>query len=93
MLKAELKTAPVRILYLAWLRERAGVGGEEIDLPADVATVGALIAWLRARGGGPAAAFDVPKAVRAAVNQVFAGPDAAVRGGDEVAFFPPVTGG
>ena len=93
MLNDELKAAPVRILYLAWLRERAGIGEEQVDLPADVATVGALIAWLRARGGRAATAFDAPKAVRAAVNQVFAGPDADVRGGDEVAFFPPVTGG
>jgi len=55
--------------------------------------VGDLMAWLRARDGGHAAAFVNPRLVRAAVNQVFAGPDTALAPGDEVAFFPPVTGG
>ena len=57
------------------------------------ATVGELVAWLRARSPGHAAAFATGAAVRCAVNQDFAGPDAPVAAGDEVAFFPPVTGG
>jgi sulfur-carrier protein len=83
----------LHLLYFAWLRERVGTAEERIELPAGVATVGALIAWLQARGPGHAAAFAVANRVRCAVNQEFAGPDAAVRPGDEVAFFPPVTGG
>ena len=62
-------------------------------LPAEVASVGALVAWLRARNPGYEAAFANPGLVRAAVNQVFARPDAPVAPGDEIAFFPPVTGG
>ena len=50
-------------------------------------------AWLSARSSGHAAAFAQPKQVRAAVNQDFAGPGDPVGPGDEVAFFPPVTGG
>ena len=84
---------PVRVLYFAWLRERAGMAEESLVLPADVRTVGALLDWLRARGGRSGEAFAAPGAVRAAVNQVFARPEAAVAPGDEVAFFPPVTGG
>jgi molybdopterin synthase sulfur carrier subunit len=85
--------APLKILYFAWLRERTGRAAEEIPVPDGVRTVGDLMAWLRARDAGHAAAFSNPRLVRAAVNQVFAGPDTALNPGDEVAFFPPVTGG
>ena len=85
--------APLRILYFAWLRERTGTAEEAIAMPDGVTTVGDLMAWLRARDGGHAAAFANPRLVRAAVNQVFAAPDTALAAGDEVAFFPPVTGG
>jgi sulfur-carrier protein len=86
-------TATVHILYFALLRERAGRASETVELAPGVETVGALIEWLRARGGREAEAFAEPRIVRAAVNQVFARPAAAVAPGDEVAFFPPVTGG
>jgi molybdopterin synthase sulfur carrier subunit len=85
--------ARVRLLYFAWLRERVGAAEEEVELPAGVATVADLIGWLQARGPGFAAAFATTKTIRCAVNQSFAGPEAAVATGDEVAFFPPVTGG
>ena len=84
---------PIRIVYLAWLRERAGLAEESVALPDHVTTVGALVDWLTARGGRPASAFADPGAVRAAVNHRFAKPTASVAPGDEVAFFPPVTGG
>ncbi len=84
---------PLRLLYFAWLRERVGMAEEAVALPAEVATVGALLGWLRARGPGFAAAFAPGLPVRCAVNQAFAGPDTPVAPGDEVAFFPPVTGG
>jgi molybdopterin synthase sulfur carrier subunit len=85
--------ATVSILWFAWLRERTGHAEERVELPAEVATVGALIAWLRARDAGHAAALAEATRVRCAVNQDFAGPETPVRAGDEVAFFPPVTGG
>ncbi len=83
----------MRVLYFAWLRERMGRSEEELPLPHGVATVGALVDWLRARDAAGAAAFGEAAIVRAAVNQEFAQPDAAVADGDEIAFFPPVTGG
>lgn len=82
----------MKILYFAGLRETLGQSGEELSLPAGVATVADLRAHLAARGG----AWDVfatSRSLRAAVNQAMAGADAALRDGDEVAFFPPVTGG
>ncbi len=83
----------LRLLYFAWLRERLGVAEEEVALPPGIATVADLIAWQRSRGATHAAAFAPGNTVRCAINQDFAGPDGPVRAGDEVAFFPPVTGG
>lgn len=83
----------MRVLYFAWVRQKVGRGEEVVDLPREAATVGALAQWLKARGGGYAEAFADMKRVRAAVNQEHVGFDAAIKAGDEVAFFPPVTGG
>lgn len=84
---------PVTILYFAWLRERTGVSQEEMALPPGVRTIAELVEHLAARGPGYAAAFQNRRTVRCAINQEFADPSAAVQPGDEVAFFPPVTGG
>ncbi len=86
-------TGSITVLYFAWLRERTGTGEEILPLPTSVRSVAALIDWLIARSPGHAAAFASRRTVRCAVNQDFAGPDAPVGPGDEVAFFPPVTGG
>lgn len=83
----------MRILYFAWVREKAGTGAEEVAPPADVTTVRRLVAWLTARGGGPAAALVDLTSVRVAVNQEHVSLDHPLRPDDEVAFFPPVTGG
>jgi len=83
----------VKILYFAALREQLGTAGEEVELPAGVATVAALRSHLRGRGGAWERALAEGRLVRTAVNQDMAPPTAAVRAGDEVAFFPPVTGG
>ena len=83
----------VSLLYFAWLRERVGMSAERVELPEHVADVGSLIAWLKSRGANYESAFATPRVVRCAVNQDFAGAEAPVRPGDEVAFFPPVTGG
>jgi sulfur-carrier protein len=83
----------VTLLYFAWLRQKIGHGEETIELPAGVKTVDDLIAHLRARGPGYADAFADTGRLRAAVNQEHVGFDAPVGAKDEVAFFPPVTGG
>ena len=81
----------VKILYFASLREQLGVASEDVDLPAGVGTVAGLRSHLRARGGN----YDAMDkgAIRAAVNQDMVQPTAAIKAGDEIAFFPPVTGG
>lgn len=83
----------IELLYFAWVRERIGVDGEVLLLPASVATVGALLDWLAARSPGHAAALADRTLVRVAVDQSLADLDAAVTAGSEVAIFPPVTGG
>lgn len=83
----------MRILYFAWLRQKTGIAEETVSPPETVRDVAGLIAWLSARSTGHADAFAQARQVRAAVNQEFARPDDPVAPGDEVAFFPPVTGG
>jgi molybdopterin converting factor subunit 1 len=83
----------LKVLYFAWVRQKIGVAEEEVSPPTEVRDVAGLIAWLAARSPGHAAAFADPRQIRAAVNQDFAPPSQPVKPGDEVAFFPPVTGG
>jgi molybdopterin synthase sulfur carrier subunit len=83
----------IRILYFARLREDMGMAGEMFELPAAASDVKSLRAQLIARGGPSATALGASKAVRVSVNQDLARDDTPVKAGDEVAFFPPVTGG
>jgi len=83
----------MKLLYFAWVRSRIGLAEEDIVPPDNVTSVNALIAFLCTRGPGYAHAFADLEAVRVAVNQEHAGFDAAIKPGDEIAFFPPVTGG
>ena len=83
----------VTLLFFAALREQLGRPREELELPAGVSTVGALREHLRTRGGAWAGAFAANRPVRAAVNRDIVQPGATIKAGDEIAFFPPVTGG
>jgi molybdopterin synthase sulfur carrier subunit len=83
----------VKLLYFAWLRARIGHAEEVLEKPAQVADVATLLDWLRGRGGNYADTLRDLKVVRVAVNQEYVGLDHPVCEGDEVALFPPVTGG
>ena len=83
----------IRLIYLARLRDALGTSTESVDLPRDVATVHALLAWLSQRGGSWTHELAPGRAVRIAVNHDIAQNDTPIRAGDEVALFPPVTGG
>jgi len=80
----------IKVLYFAGLREALGRSGESLELPAGVATVGQLRDWLVGQGRDRLASA---KNLRCAVNQDMAGFATPLGEGDEVAFFPPVTGG
>jgi molybdopterin synthase sulfur carrier subunit len=84
---------PLTILYFAWLRERVGVSEETLSPPESVMTVADLVIWLANLDQRHTAAFKDRESVRCAVNQEFADTSTVLRPGDEVAFFPPVTGG
>ena len=84
-------TRTLKLRYFASLREALGTDRESVTTTAD--TVGALRQELIARSDAHAVALALGKAVRAAVNQVMANDTHALADGDEVAFFPPVTGG
>lgn len=81
----------VKVLYFAGLREALGTSAEGVELPAP-ATAAGLRDAIAARGE-PWAQLGRTKNLRCAVNQAMVGFDAAIQDGDEVAFFPPVTGG
>ncbi len=83
----------MKVLYFARLREIVGMSSEELSLPEGVADVAGLRNWLAARGGVWQQALDSCRQVRAAVNQELVADTAAITDDDEVAFFPPVTGG
>jgi sulfur-carrier protein len=88
-----MREAAVKILYFAWLRQKVGTGEEDVSPPAAVNTVAALVAWLKVKSPAHATAFAHMQAVRVAINQEFADWNAPIAEGDEIAFFPPVTGG
>jgi molybdopterin synthase sulfur carrier subunit len=92
---ATATTITVRLVYLARLREAFGSAGESLAVSADGerAAVADVLAALVARGGAWATELAPGRAVRVAVNHVMAARDSMVRHGDEVAVFPPVTGG
>ena len=83
----------ITVLYFARLREALGTSSESIALPATVRDVEGLRTLLVARGGEWEGELAPSRPVRAAVNQAMALGDTQVADGDEVAFFPPVTGG
>ena len=83
----------VTVLYFASLRESLGLSREQIALPPGTPTVSALLDTLRSRDGRWPEAFAPGKGWRVAVNQQMANPGTPLKPGDEVAFFPPVTGG
>lgn len=74
------------------MRERVGTPEEEVVLPPGIGTVRDLTAWLAGRGEHYAETFT-DTAVRCAVDRVHARPDASIQDAEEVAFFPPMTGG
>ena len=85
--------APLTVLYFAWLRERVGTAEETLSPPDSVTTVADLVEYLAGLDQRHAVAFKERASVRCAVNQEFADTATILRPGDEVAFFPPVTGG
>ena len=83
----------MKILYFAWLRSKIGVPTETVELPAEVNTAGDLVEWLKTRSPRHAEALANSKLVKVAVNQEHVPYDHPISATDEIALFPPVTGG
>jgi sulfur-carrier protein len=83
----------IKVLYFARIKEALNFSTEEITLPNGDITVTALKNYLSARGETWANLFNGKQVVRAAINHVLVDDLAQIKAGDEVAFFPPVTGG
>jgi sulfur-carrier protein len=83
----------MRLVYFAWVKEKAGIAAEDVAIPDHVETVAELIDWLKARGPEFENAFARSEVIRAAIDKNHVRHDARIAGAREIAFFPPVTGG
>ena len=83
----------IKVLYFARIKEAVNYSTEEIDFPSEIVTITALKNWLAVRGDVWANLFDGKQIVRAAINHTLVDDLASIQANDEVAFFPPVTGG
>ncbi len=83
----------MKLMYFAWVREKAGLDQEELELPPEVETVKDLLTWQKTRGVAFESAFENLDVIRVAVNQTHVKHDHSLKDAEEIAFFPPVTGG
>jgi len=81
------------MVYFARIREAIGTSDEDINPPDSATTIHAILDWLSEQDEKYAAAFAPRERLRAAVNQSYVGLDDGFKDGDEIAIFPPVTGG
>jgi molybdopterin synthase sulfur carrier subunit len=82
-----------RLVYFSWVRERIGKAEEVVEVPETVRTVAGLLLWLKERGENYAAALQHPNVIRVAIDQEHVDHAARIAGADEIALFPPMTGG
>lgn len=83
----------MKLRYFAWVRVKIGCSEEEIVAGPSTRTVADLLGWLAARGAGYAEALAKPEVIRVAVNFNYVDRNYVLSDRDEVALFPPVTGG
>jgi len=83
----------MKLVYFAGVREQLGIDSETLTLPAGVETLAQLVDWLAAERGEPWSTVLRGRRLLYAVNQEMCALETKLRDSDEVAFFPPVTGG
>ena len=89
----EITGNEITVRYFAWGRSRLNRPQDRVSIPATGLTVTELLAQLSTLSPDHAQVLDNPAGLKAAINQSYADPDATIMPGDEVALFPPVTGG
>ncbi|MEM9044563.1 MAG: molybdopterin converting factor subunit 1 [Pseudomonadota bacterium] len=82
----------MNVLYFAWMRERIGRASDEVN-PTGLNTARDLVEHLKTQGQEYEMAFEKMTSVRVAIDQEMSTLDSSIAGAQEVAFFPPVTGG
>jgi molybdopterin synthase sulfur carrier subunit len=83
----------MKLVYFASVREAIGLSSEDRDIPCDARTVGDFVIWLRGQSQEHAVALDDLSRLRFALDQNTVTADALLGDGEELAIFPPVTGG
>jgi molybdopterin synthase sulfur carrier subunit len=83
----------LKLVYFAWIRDKIGKAEEVVEVDQAVKTIADLVNWLRTHSDVYADAFTDMSTVRCAINLDYVIADAVLSEGDEVGFFPPVTGG
>ena len=81
------------IKYFSWIREHVGKSEENFDLPSDVTTINELINYLNGLNDQYKHAFAKRSLIKIAINKTYCPIESKINNNDEVAFFPPVTGG
>lgn len=83
----------MKVVYFAWVREQIGVAEEEVTPPEGTSTVTELMAHLATLSPAHNAIFEKPDPIRVAINQEHVDHKTELSGVEEIAFFPPMTGG
>ena len=83
----------MKLLYFAWVRDKIGIDSEIIDLPPEIKTAAEFIEWFKSRGEKYEQVIGASDTVKMAINHEYASPDDTITNQDEIALFPPVTGG
>lgn len=83
----------INLVYFSWVRERLGLDGEKFSLGEKVETIGDVLALLADRGAAYAEVFADIEKLRFALDQDYGTIASTLGSAQELAIFPPVTGG
>ncbi|MEC8452678.1 MAG: molybdopterin converting factor subunit 1 [Pseudomonadota bacterium] len=83
----------MKLKYFAWIAEIIDKREESLEIPSGIETIGQLIDYLSSIDEAYKKAFEKRKSIKFAVNQVLVNENELISKADEVAFFPPMTGG
>jgi molybdopterin synthase sulfur carrier subunit len=81
------------IKYFSWIKEHIGKSEEIIELPDDVTTISELMNYLNNLNDDYKKVFEKKDLIKIAVNKTYCSFETKISDNDEIAFFPPVTGG
>ena len=83
----------MKILYFSWIREKVGVSSQEINIDENISDISEIIVFLKNFSAKHHNALSDQNSIRVAINKNFSSFDTKIKNKDEIAFFPPVTGG